>query len=644
MAFLRTTERVAIALLLVIALIFALQTYSLLYNSGFELPLHDQYFTFQHYIESSFPSNVLTPENGHRPIFPAMVRMADIEYFHSSQVLSRAIGTGLMTLVWVSLLILCLRHSAASNGALQQADKLPPPQATPSTPLRAAVIALLVTLALLWLGNVRMLAHANEQLHVYGVLLGLTLAIGAQYQMRERVNALGFCGMLLAALFATFCFGNGLVVFPTLMLLAYLLKWPWRWQLALLFGTVFATLLYSRWLPGTSQVPPINNLATGIALVMSWLNSCVHSAWLVFAPYDDRTISYLGAQAYNSAWVGISAQYFGFAQPGAIMRVTFWLGVIGTCTALWVVLRHTRSKIQSRLQFVALALMIFSGGTACLIVLFRAQYFIDVGVSQLFADRYVPWSSLWWLGMTLYALSLVPSRRWLDWIAAAGALVLAWGLSFSQFTNATWAYIVHQKLQDQGLALAYGYEDPAELLRQSTMPLDYTQRSLDLLREHKLAQFNAFPAVQAAYIPVNPTPIPGMQITELAPTDRFQTRTGGVLAGVRQFYGTLPADSRNIPWQQLLVLALPENSAPKNAAPGNAAPGNATGAMKTCGVATFSHAGAAPSPLGSLRIGVQAKHGFYGLIYCPELANLRLYGIDQDKHWFDLGELANSIP
>ena len=628
MILIRLIEKAVIALLLLIALIFALQTYSLLYNSGFELPLHDQYFTFQHYIESSFPSNVLTPENGHRPIFPAMVRVADIEFFQSSQVLTRAIGTGVMTLAWVLLLILCLRQPAASSGTLQQADRLPPPQATPSTPLRAAVIALLVTLALLWLGNARMLAHANEQLPVYGVLLGLSLAIGAQYRMRERVNVLGFCGMLLAALLATFCFGNGLVVFPTLMLLAYLLKWPWRWQLALLFSTVLSALLYSRWLPGTSQVPPINNLTTGIALVMSWLNSCVHAAWLIFAPYDDKTISYLGAQAYNSAWVGISAQYFGFAQPGTSMRVTFWLGVIGTCAALWVVLRHMRQKIQSRLQFVALALMIFSGGTACLIVLFRAQYFIDVGVGQLFADRYVPWSSLWWLGLTLYALSLKTNARWLDWIAAMAALVLAWGLSFSQFTNATWAAMVHQRLQEQGLALAYGYEDSADLLRQSTMPLEFTRRSLDLLREHKLAQFNAFKAVQTAYFPVNPTPIPGLQITEMASTDRFQTRAGGLLAGVRQFYGTLPADSLNITWQQLLVLEPLARS---------------TGAMKTCGVATFSHAGAAPWPMGSLRIGVQAKRGVYGLIYCPELANLRLYGLDHGNHWFDLGALPNAI-
>ena len=627
MALIRIAERATIALLVFIALIFALQTYSLLYNSGFEMPLHDQYFTFQHYIETSFPTNVLTPENGHRPIFPAMVRVADIEFFHSSQVLSRVIGTLLTTLVWLMLLFLCLRQPAASGNALHHADAHLS-QTQQSKPLRAAVIALLVTLALLWLGNVRMLVHANEQLHVYGVLLGLTLAIGTQYRMRDQVNGVGFCCMLAAAFFATFCFGNGLVVFPTLMVLAYLLKWPWRWQLALLFSTVFATLLYSRWLPGTSQVPPITNLTTGVALVMSWLNSAVHSAWLIFAPLDDKTINYLGAQAYNTAWVGKSAQSFGFAQAGSSVRLTFWLGLIGTGAALWAVLRHTRRKIESRLQFVALALMIFSGGTACLIVLFRAQYFIDAGESQVFADRYVPWSSLWWLGLALYALSLKPSGRWLDRMAAMAALLLAWGLTFSQFTNATWANIVHQKLQQQGLELAYGYEDPADLQRQSTMPLDYTRRSLDLLREHQLAQFNTFRPVQASYIPLNSTSVPGMQITEMAPTDRFVERSGAVVAGVSQFSGTLPVDSLNVAWRQLLVLQRIGKSADT---------------MKTCGAATFSHAGGAPFPMPSLRIGVQAKRGFYGLIYCAG-DNLRLYGLDHGNRWFDLGALPGSSP
>ena len=627
MALIRTAERATIALLLFIALIFALQTYSVLYNSGFEMPLHDQYFTFQHYIESSFPTNVLTPENGHRPIFPAMVRVADIEYFHSSQVLSRVIGTLLTTLVWLMLLLLCVRQPAASGNALHHADAHLS-QTLHSQPLRAAVIALLVTLALLWLGNVRMLAHANEQLHVYGVLLGLTLAIGTQYRMRDQVNVVGFCCMLATAFFATFCFGNGLIVFPTLMVLAYLLKWPWRWQLALVFSTVFATLLYSRWLPGTSQVPPISNLTTGIALVMSWLNSSIHSAWLIFASYDDKTINYLGTQAYNTAWVGKSAQGLGFAQPENSMRLTFWLGVIGTGAALWAVLRHTRRKIESRLQFVALALMIFSGGTACLIVLFRAQYFIDAGESQVFADRYVPWSSLWWLGLALYALSLKPSDRWIDRIAAMAALALAWGLTFSQFTNTTWANIVHQKLQEEGLALAYGYEDPSELLRQSTMPLDYTRRSVDLLREHQLAQFNAFRPIEAAYVPIQAIQMAGVTIVDLVPTDRFETRTGTTVAGVSQFSGTLPASSPSIAWRQLLVLQRIENLA---------------GAMKTCGVATFSHAGATPSPMRSLRIGVQAKRGFYGLIYCAD-DNLRLYGLDQGNRWFDLGALPRSRP
>lgn len=596
---LSTLQRLVFWVLIGVAGVYALQSYSALYNTGFNAPFLDQYVFYQPYLEKPFPQNVVQSENGHRPIFPALVRVAEITYFHGDQSLQRLVGAVLVSAAWLGLLLMCL---------FRQGYGL----------LRQGTIILSVTLAILWMGNVRMLVHGNEQLHVYGVISGLIMALGLMYRMREQPTVAGFSEMVAAAFFATFSFGNGLVVFPTLMVMALLLRWPWRWQLSLTGATCFAVLLYTRWLPSSevNPLPALGSIPTGMALTMSWLNSGVHAAWLSLAQWDVSRIDYLGQMSMQTGWLGHAAKLLVGENVATdrTLQLTFWLGLICTVLVVAVFLYHARHGVQSRLQFVALSLLVFSAGTASLIVLFRVDYFQIAGSSQLFADRYVPWSCLWWLGLGLYPLSLMSRTggKWRDLSAGTLILFIAWALSLSHITNLTWATIVRQHLVEHALAIANGFEDPVELAQLSTGSLEQTQRTLALLKQHNLGQFYTYPATPGTMTVPHATPALAAHISKIVATDRFVG-----WSGVWEFSGSLPITAADQHFDKFSVF-------------------NSLG--KYCGTATISHAGDAPSPL--WRIGPQVKLGFYGLMFCktaPE--QTRLYGHDQTNTWFDLGPL-----
>ena len=146
-----------------------------LYCWGLTQPAFDQYMTYPLYLNRPFPLNVLINENGHRPVFPALVRVAEITWFHSDQSLQRVVGALLMALCWLGLLWLSLRTEDNTAAKLGANTSTPTPAPTPNKNdmVISAVIVLACTLALFWTANIRMQIHANEQLHVYGSVLGL---------------------------------------------------------------------------------------------------------------------------------------------------------------------------------------------------------------------------------------------------------------------------------------------------------------------------------------------------------------------------------------------------------------------------------------------------------------------------------------
>ena len=183
-----------------------------LYHLGFRRPMWDQYRSYQLLLEAPFPGNVLQSENGHRPIFPNLLKLLDLSVDGGRQDVLLFCG-GLFALLTFGLCAMTVWRER-------------------SLPLlwRAAGV-LARRWPLFWLGNARMLLHGNESVAVFWVLGWLAFGPIALAHSARTPAAIWVVALSLAL--GCFGFGNGPVIGCTLLLLAVLLRRPWR-QIALL--------------------------------------------------------------------------------------------------------------------------------------------------------------------------------------------------------------------------------------------------------------------------------------------------------------------------------------------------------------------------------------------------------------------------
>ena len=83
-------------------------------NFGFRQPMFDQYRMYPNYLTLPFPDSVLQLENGHRPILPNLVQVAEAHWFSASQNLQLAVGGGSALLMAALLSIAAWRGPGTS--------------------------------------------------------------------------------------------------------------------------------------------------------------------------------------------------------------------------------------------------------------------------------------------------------------------------------------------------------------------------------------------------------------------------------------------------------------------------------------------------------------------------------------------------
>jgi len=403
-----------------------------------------------------------------------MVRVAEIRFFHSNQNLQ----------LWIGTLFLLGSFALLLRFILTKQDR---------NPVDKAQIILLCTLAFFWMGNARMLMHGNESLHVYGVILGAVVALGWMYEEGAHPSCAGILKILLAATFATFCFGNGLVIFPTLCVLAALRRWPLRAISGLLASTLLMAVIYTKLLPGGERIGaiPWDHLIDGMRFGLSWLSSAPFVAWLAMGDWEIGRINYIGAFTH-AGWVAHSAKTYTAGQDLAMLalRFSFKLSFASVLIVGLIFIYHLRKPMRSALQFFSVGLMIFAGGTGLLIVLFRVAYFLN-NPDQVLVDRYVPWSCLWWLALGLYVISTQTFARSkiARVIGMVGCLLLAWGLSFTQITGGIWSAISAQKLETFAITQRLGIEELSMMQAYGIESLERTRSTTGLLKQRGLAMF-----------------------------------------------------------------------------------------------------------------------------------------------------------
>ncbi len=449
-------------------------------NFALRYPAWDQYRSYVLYLTNSFPINAIQPENGHSTILPNLIRLAEIQWFSASQSVQIGVGCAAALIALTLIVVTILREKNIS-------------------PVAQAATSLLAVIAFFWLGNARMLFHGNELLHVYFVVLFCVIAILAVCNSRKNRPTFW---MLVASIFcaaATFSFGTGMASFAAVLSIGLILRLRWRY-LAIPGTVLMATLyIYLVVLPGNSGVrqvvffDPIANSA----IFLRWLSAPWVTAWLGNSiPISSWTqklpiISGIG-EVVSDIFSWTTSSFGGDVQMRYGLLVGI-LGIIGYITIFTHACRH--HLFLSRTQVLALGLSTFVLGAAAIICLARIGLFA-ASPGQIFADRYLPWSCLFWLGLGMHAAATNSNCH--RWHTPAIAILtgIVWTI-FSPSNSSGWMAVVHKNNQQSAVAAQLGIWDPDRFPDDDSASRENTLTTLALLKKKNLSMF-AEPAFHIA--------------------------------------------------------------------------------------------------------------------------------------------------
>jgi hypothetical protein len=190
------------------------------------------------------------------------------------------------------------------------------------------------------------------------------------------------------------------------------------------------------------------------------------------------------AHVVSQHWPDMGTRVMPYALFGALGMLALIVASIGRLRA---------REAAAPMQAAGFGIAWFGIGAAGIVSLSRLAYFHEFP-GQIYADRYLPWPCLFWLGLALIALGrLQPQRQWLSRATLGFALILpllGWPL---QFGGSIYAAIVRAGIDDVALGSAVGVIDRATALGETVG--DELTRGVPVLRPLHVAQFSD-PALQ----------------------------------------------------------------------------------------------------------------------------------------------------
>ena len=444
-------------------------------NFAWRQPMFDQWLQYKVLLTLPFPRNVFQPANGHRPIVPNLIRLAEIHWFAANQLLQISIGTFCAVLT-------------AGITALVIWRELELPVVA-----RAAGV-LLAILGVFWLANARILLHGNESLHAYLVTLMMVCAGLCSWQAHHR-QSLRWLGLAcVACVVATFCFGPGIASFAAVIVLMLLLRMPVRWLLIPAGVLATCLILYVFVLPGDQGVRNMLDLRllASARTAAQWLSSPWANAWLGLAdpPLQEWLPTNLQQMALGRF---LLASANGLEHTTGITWQSFSivLGVAGIVIFLArIAALYLRRTLLTQTQTLAIALCLFALATAAVIGIGRLDY-LQAHPSQVYADRYLLWPCLFWTGLAL--LLLVDASRVKKQFVAALGLIFPLALPLillpTQRVWAGWGAAVYQHAQQVAASARSGVFDADQIPDDPDASHADVLKALALLKQNHLAMF-----------------------------------------------------------------------------------------------------------------------------------------------------------
>lgn len=386
--------------------------------------------------------------NNHSIFFPALLWLLDLRFFHGQQLM-----------LFVTSLVLLLLSTALLL--------IPVWRVWREDFTRTCLATLAVIFGSFWMGRAMITTSGGFSCIASMVTLGAAVAFPLLSRMRLENPAYWRTTILIisAAYLASFSFGTGLALWPTLWLLGWSMRLPRRSLMILLFASLVVLIIY-RLLP-----PPDNNLvfrasadSPGLLSVASLKNLCL----LIGAPL-----------LYSiAAWKGTRITLELLQTSDGI-----WLaGVAGLIFSIAVLVRRLiRRDLQGdNIEFIGVALIAFSLCTIILVVSGRVLHFQKVPLDVV-APRYLFWSSLFWTGVVLTMISAA-HPEWLRWPCALFVFAIAIGGWQEHYAEGFhWRYARY--LADEGAtSLINGVFDPNRMLAPTIEQADSVVPQLRALR------------------------------------------------------------------------------------------------------------------------------------------------------------------
>ena len=396
--------------------------------------------------------SALLKHNGHSLFFPSFFWLTDLRFFHGSQEPLFFAGLVLLLVTVALLLILVWRDETVGLTA-------------------KAMATLVVIVGNFWMARAPITASGGFNSICSLAMASATLAVLLLPKMciRSAWSSLATLIVVCAGFVASFSFGTGLAIWPTLLLLAWCLRLPWRSFVPLSGAAVAAMVIYQRLPPHSADYKVIQAAGSaGLALVTQLCRLAGSPFFYAASGWHENPLS---AEAAQSSILSL------------------WCGAAGLAIAVvaMVLTLIRRDLTKSSLKLIGMALVTFNFVAMGLVIGGRANHFRALPF-EVAAARYLFWSTLFWTGLLLMAVQCAESKLWLRWpvyLVALALPVLAFPEHYRDGLNARWG---REAAEWSAVSLVNGVRDE-QLARPVLGHLELGYRVAGQLRVRRLDMF-----------------------------------------------------------------------------------------------------------------------------------------------------------
>jgi hypothetical protein len=385
----------------------------------------DYWALYETYLRHTWIESVLSKDAEHLILFPTLLCLADLRFFHGNQELLFVVGLVLLVTTAGLLLIPVWRD-----------------QTVGLTGKTLATLAIVV-------GNFWMARSPITSSGGFNCICSLLMASAAlAFLSLPRMNS-GLPGsssasliVLCAAFVSSFSFGVGLAIWPTLLFLAWCLRLPSRSLVLVGVAAITAIVIYQAMPPHLTEYTTLRTPnATGLELVGRLCR-------LVGGPFFYAT----------SAW-----------QPNLLSTeaalsstLSLWCGGVGLGLAIFAMTFTLirRDLPGESLKLTGTALVAFN--LVVMGIISVGNYFRGLELGFI-APRYLFWSTLFWTGLFLMAIAYAESKQWSRWPVWLVTLALPVAVLPMHYRSGLKARWVRTMAEYGAVSLINGVHDEAQL-------------------------------------------------------------------------------------------------------------------------------------------------------------------------------------